>query len=272
MTPAEISQSYTLRPAIYGFARPKDKEAGAEFIVEYEKAIETYNDRVRQVEARLHQKRTLAPFGDFEAWQAENERLHQKCQAKQSERLNKLIKKFGGQIPTLGAKAYSSKNPVTHGLLEALNTGVAVLVGRAGGVVTEIPASTWSSGEWEFQTQGNFVCGGVPRLEIYDVTIWPAAVLQQKANAPDVSNGLIEPSKRGTKAKFDWEVLQAKFYRMADDDALSYSSDPNYSDYARRIAEWSAEQFGEKNTPDEETIRPKVKPWFEIYLRTVSRK
>ncbi len=104
------------------------------------------------------------------------------------------------------------------------------------------------------------------------LALWPAsaavlAIIAMQEGAPEEL-----ASKRGTKAKYDWEAFRAKFYLMADDDALSPSSNPNYSAYTRRIVEWAAEQFGEKNTPDEETIRPKVKSWFEIYLRTVSRK
>lgn len=110
------------------------------------------------------------------------------------------------------------------------------------------------------------------------LALWPAAAAAPAIIAMAPAQAMQDrapeelASKRGTKAKYDWEAFQAKFYRMADDDALSYSLHPNYSDYARRIAEWSAEQFGEKNAPGEETIRPKLKPWFEIYLRTVSRK
>jgi len=110
------------------------------------------------------------------------------------------------------------------------------------------------------------------------LALWPASAavpaIIAMAPAQAMEDGAPEElaSKRGTKAKYDWEALQAKFYLMADDDALSPSSNPNYSAYTKRIVEWAAEQFGEKNTPDEETIRPKVKSWFEIYLRTVSRK
>ena len=76
-----------------------------------------------------------------------------------------------------------------RGLLEALLNGSAVAYGKFGGLQspkTEIEASRWI-GEWVFQTgsaEFAFAAGGIPHVEIHDLTIMPKHASQQDVIVP----------------------------------------------------------------------------------------
>jgi hypothetical protein len=73
--------------------------------------------------------------------------------------------------------------------------------------------------------------------------------------------------KAGRKAKYDWGTIQTKFIMMAYHDDGPAESPPNFSDYARKLAVWAQEKLGSDKVPDEQTIRAKLRVWFEYYTR-----
>lgn len=167
----KVDQGYSLKQAISAFARPEDRKAETEFIAEWEVRKKEAEATSHRIENEFLEKISRAHIkGEI----GEEAHLREERLAAIKAPVVQLIEEFGGQIPTQGADAYASRNPITHGLLEALRCGNAVAFGRAGGLQyskDEIEASRWT-GEWEFQVRGDFAKGGVPHVEIYDVTVF----------------------------------------------------------------------------------------------------
>jgi hypothetical protein len=101
----------------------------------------------------------------------------------------------------------------------------------------------------------------------------PAVKTSANSDAPQDHEDIDEErkSKAGRKPKYDWEVIKVKFFEMVFDADLTVASPPNYSDYARQLAEWAqAKTDFNDGTPDEGTIRVKLREWFDIYCRMKS--
>jgi hypothetical protein len=97
--------------------------------------------------------------------------------------------------------------------------------------------------------------------------LWPNEPAPAGAlNVSDVS--LPTPSRRGPKGyDWVWEVLQAKFYLFLDfNDETAYAN-IDASDYAKELTTWAQNHpsIGEKNTPDEGTIRKKIGQWMRLW-------
>jgi hypothetical protein len=169
----KIDQGYSLKQAIHAFARPEDRTKEENFLDEWQRRFEETKRASRQLET---EKIALVE----ETW------LKQELDTKIKLLWDSLLKEFGGQIPERGAAALSCRNPITHGLLEALRNGAAVAFGRRGGLQypkEQIEASVWD-GEWEFQMLGGFAKGGVPHIEILDVTVFLREPVSSRAVVP----------------------------------------------------------------------------------------
>lgn len=174
-------QGYSLKQAIYAFARPADRAGEEKFIDKWRRREAKARGASRKLEVEFHRKIANPPV---RAAQVEETRLKQELDTKIKDLWDSHLKKFGGQIPERGAAALSCRNPITHGLLEALRNGAAVPFGRRSGLQypkEQIEASVWD-GEWEFQMLSGFAKGGVPHIEIHDVTVF----LREPVSSPAV--------------------------------------------------------------------------------------
>ena len=143
-----IDQNYTIGQAVRAFARPEDQAAEVEFLEQWSRRA---------------------------------------AETKGAAEVDALLNEFGGVIPRPAplAKDFSSRNPVTRGLLQALRERVAVIHGRQGGLQypkTEIDARVWTTGEFQLFC-GGLVKGGAPPVEIHDLTILLAHISQQVTSA-----------------------------------------------------------------------------------------
>jgi hypothetical protein len=181
---SKIDRGYTLEQAITAFVRPEDCKGFEKFLGEWETREKKTKIASRQIENEFRRKIGEANFqaGNFDGGNDPVEVMHLKEErnAKCKALWGVLLKDFGYQIPMRGAPAYSSRNPITHGLIEALRNGTAVALGLYSGLQnpTKIETKVWDA-EWEFQTQATMARGGVPYIEIYDITIFLSGHISQ---------------------------------------------------------------------------------------------
>lgn len=180
----KIDQGYSLREAIYAFARPEDRAEQGEFIKRYKCRKAEAQIACRQLENQFHQKiaQTIVGAGGSDnAMPAEAKELKEELQRQTDKLWHSLLREFGGQIPASSAKVISLQNPIMLGLMAALQSGDVIMLGRPGGLQypkTKIAASTLV-GKWQFQLKANFARGGVPPVEIHDITVSMAEHVEQ---------------------------------------------------------------------------------------------
>ena len=200
-----IDQCYSLELAIYALARPVDREAETKFIAEWETRKKEAEAVSRRIGNEFLEKIAQAHINGQIAEQAH---LKQERLAAMNAPVKQLIEEFGGQIPEQGAEAYPSRNPITHGLLEALRNGAAVAFGRLGGPQyskEQIEANRWT-GEWEFQLRGNFARGGVPHVEIYDVAVFLREHVSQQEVEREAPLAVAPPAMKNLAVARDQEL------------------------------------------------------------------
>jgi hypothetical protein len=103
---------------------------------------------------------------------SEEPRLKRDCDAAINQRWTSLLENFGGVIPDQ-PDVYSSKNPLTWGLIEALDVDDAEIYGREGSrsAPRTLINADWRSNDRQFDARNGAICGD--GIEIFDIEVLP---------------------------------------------------------------------------------------------------
>jgi hypothetical protein len=86
------------------------------------------------------------------------------------------------------------------------------------------------------------------------------ATADEPASPPD------QRGKAGAKPKYDWDAIQAHCHQWFDDNGYP----ENVSEFCRdEIIPWCEQRYGERGTPDVETLRPYVTRWIAASRRSL---
>jgi hypothetical protein len=84
-----------------------------------------------------------------------------------------------------------------------------------------------------------------------------------------VTKGALDKLKQGKRGPkpYDWELFKAKFYLLLDDDDVPAHNDINVQHYADQLMTWGRNNFSEKATPEQASMRAKVAEWKPLWQR-----
>lgn len=156
---SEIDQSYSLGKAIEAFARPEDRRKRRAAEQDYLNLVE-YTPAPEPSELEIAEWRKANPDGLEAMWRSRQREFFE-------EKRHRQAADAAARLNELQGHQYA------RGLKDALQSGAAIANGRRGGLESpkaEIEASIWND-SWQFDARAGIARGGVPHIEIHDVTV-----------------------------------------------------------------------------------------------------